>query len=282
MKHKLPVALTLGAFACVLFYAGTTSDNGRAGYTGSPGETKCNTCHNQFPLESGGGSAMLVSNMTNWEYQPGQTYQMSLVVSRTGNPLFGMDLEALDSTNDNAGTLVITNTKTQIKTKTVNGIVRNNVVHTLNGGATASLMAFTFDWTAPATSIGPVTMYYTGVAADNDGGTDGDYVYSGTQLITPQVATSVQDAAGPAPWSVFPVPASEWLGIRGTVDGAGTLSARLFDVRGRLTVMLLDEDADAGPFERRVSLHGQGIGPGAYVLEVIAGTDRMLHKVVIE
>jgi len=282
MKHKLPVALTLGAFAFILFYAGTTSDNGRAGYTGSPGETKCNTCHNQFPLESGGGSALLASSMTNWEYQPGQTYQMSLVVSRTGNPLFGMDLEALDSTGDNAGTLVITNTKTQIKTKTVNGIVRNNVVHTLNGGATANLMAFTFDWTAPATNIGPVTMYFTGVAADNDGGTDGDYVYSGTQLVMPQVATSVHDASGPAALSVFPLPASDWLGIRFTVHQAGTLSVRLFDVRGRLTAMLFDEYTDAGPFERRIGLHGQGIGPGVYVLEVIAGTERMLRKVVIE
>ncbi len=163
------------------------SDNGKAGRTGSPGELTCITCHNSYALNSGGGSISIqCMEMPTFEYTPGQTYMMSVTVARTGNSLFGVDIEALTSLNDNAGVLAITNSaSTTIKNITISGIVRHNITHTLNGGASSpNSKVFNFSWTAPASGTGNITFYFTGAACNSSTSTSGDYIYSGSQIFT--------------------------------------------------------------------------------------------------
>jgi large repetitive protein len=162
------------------------SDNGKSGRTGSPGETTCVNCHGDFAANTGGGSITITNvGMTNWQYTPGQTYPITVTVARTGSSIFGLGLECLTAANANAGTLAITNAaSTQIKTATVSGVVRNNIVHTLNGGLTANTKSFTFNWTAPPAGTGTVKFYYAGIAGDNDGGESGDYVYNSSKTVT--------------------------------------------------------------------------------------------------
>ncbi len=109
------------------------SDDGRAGYTGSPGENDCTSCHGSFPVNTGGGSISLQNTgMPLNEYVAGQTYNLSVTVARSSNNLFGFAFEALTSLDDNAGTLNITDAAaTQIKTRVVNAVTRRNVVHQL-------------------------------------------------------------------------------------------------------------------------------------------------------
>jgi len=91
----------------------------------------------------------------------------------------------------NGGTLNITDaTHTQIKSATVSGVSRRNVVHTLDGGANPSSMTFNFSWTAPAAGTGPVTFYFAGVAADGDGNESNDYVYKSNQVFTEATCTT--------------------------------------------------------------------------------------------
>ncbi|REJ84481.1 MAG: T9SS C-terminal target domain-containing protein [Bacteroidetes bacterium] len=165
------------------------SDNGRAGATGSPGEVDCTNCHNSFAINSGGGSINFSSgSMINFEYEPGQTYNLSVTVARTSNGLFGVGIEALFANGDNAGTLNITDpASTQIKSRLVGAINRRNVVHQLNGGASNDSKTFNFSWTAPAAGTGPVTFYYAGVAANGGGTSVGDYVYKSSQVLTEKV-----------------------------------------------------------------------------------------------
>ncbi|MBK7964340.1 MAG: hypothetical protein IPK10_02840 [Bacteroidetes bacterium] len=95
--------------------------------------------------------------MNNWQYTPGQTYPITVTVSKTGMPLFGVDVECLTSTNGNAGTFTITNTaSTRLLSATVSGVSRVNVTHKMNGGLAANSKSFTFNWTAPAAGTGPV------------------------------------------------------------------------------------------------------------------------------
>lgn len=185
LKKLLLTALPIAVIA--LLTSSTLSDNGRAGRTGSPGESTCTGCHSDFAINTGGGSVTIQNDpaMTGWEYVPGTTYHMSVTVARGANGLFGVDIEALTAANDNAGTLTITNAAaTQIKTNTISGIVRRNVVHQLNGGASSGSKVFIFDWTAPAAGTGTITFYFTGAACDADGSEAGDYIYSGSQAIT--------------------------------------------------------------------------------------------------
>src|SRR5688572_16933777 len=133
MKRYL---LTLsGGLTFVILTAEIAANNGRPVSVGSPGEVTCNTstCHNSFVINTGGGVIELTTTMSNWEYVPGQTYTFQFKVKRTSNSLFGMGLEALGTTNANAGQLVITHpANTQLKSAVVGVNNRTSVVHTLN------------------------------------------------------------------------------------------------------------------------------------------------------
>ncbi len=188
MLRKWIIALL--PFALILFLTSEKmSDDGRAGYTGSPGENDCTSCHGSFPVNTGGGSITLQNTgMPLNEYVAGQTYNLSVTVARSTNNLFGFAFEALNSLNDNAGTLNITDAAaTQIKTRVVNTITRRNVVHQLNAGAMSGSKTFNFSWTAPAAGTGTVGFYFAGVAADGNGNDNNDYVYKSTLTINEQV-----------------------------------------------------------------------------------------------
>jgi len=187
--HRKLITALLPFFAVILFTSEQFSDDGRAGYTGSPGETDCTTCHASFPVNSGGGNITFQNpGMPLNEYIAGQTYTMSVTVSRTSNNLFGFGFEALTNLNDNAGTLLITDAAaTQIKTRVVTSVTRRNVVHQLNAGAASGSKTFNFSWTAPASGSGPVGFYFAGVAADGNANDNNDYVYKSSLTVTEQV-----------------------------------------------------------------------------------------------
>ena len=185
MIKKL-LLITLPLAVLVVLSAATMSDNGKAARTGSPGELNCTDCHGDYALNSGGGSISISApGMSGNAYTAGQTYNMSVTVSRGASSLFGVGIEALTSANTNAGTLNITDAaSTAIKSATISGVSRRNIVHTLNGGATAGSKVFNFSWTAPASGTGTVTFYFAGAACNSSGDEAGDYVYTGSQAFT--------------------------------------------------------------------------------------------------
>jgi hypothetical protein len=163
----------------------TVDENGRAGSTGSTGETTCANCHGG----TGSGSISLTSYIPPSGFVAGGTYNVSVTVSEAGKSLFGLGVEALTSTNTNAGTLGIINAaETQLKARTIGGVSRQNVVHQFNGGATPNAKTFTFRWTAPANPTGNVTFYYSGISANGNGQDDaGDNTYTSSTVFSAQV-----------------------------------------------------------------------------------------------
>lgn len=270
------ISFLLLSVVFIVFTSEMLSDNGKAGYTGSPGENKCNNCHSSYALNSGGGSVVLTSDMVNWQYEPGYTYNVTATVSRTGNSLFGIGLEALTTANGNAGTLASADYHTQIKTKTVSSVVRNNIVHTLNGGANANSMSFTFHWTAPSTNIGNVTMYYCGVAANNNGNENLDYVYNGSQLITPMTGASTSELVEQQLFSVYPNPATDVLNIASEHTGSSPLMYKVFDLSGKQVQELTL--TGKSEYQLNVSSYAKGI----YYLSAENGKQKSSRKIVIQ
>lgn len=265
-----------------LFTSEKMSDNGKAGYTGSPGEQTCINCHNDFSVNSGGGSiAIGASTMTNWEYVSGTTYNMSVTVARTGNGMFGIAIEALDATNDNAGTLNITDAaSTQIKSRTVSGISRRNVVHMLDGGLNADSKEFNFSWTAPATNVGPVTFFYSGIAADADGNETGDYVYAGSQVANPNT-TAINIVKAEASTSVYPNPASSFMNVTYTAKQSGTVSMNLFNLNGQLVQKQIASSSQPGLHTESIRNLNE-IPIGIYMLQTIVDGSANIQKVIIQ
>ena len=277
MLQKITTVLS-AAFGFLLLCSVALNDDGKAGRTGSPGELDCTACHNNFALNSGGGSIVLGStNMAAWEYVPGTVYHMTATVARSGNPLFGMGLEALTATNTNAGTLTITNSSTQIKSFTVNGVSRKNVVHTLNGGNTPDAKTFEFDWTAPNANIGNVTFYYAGAASNADGEeSTGDHVYTGSQVVTPALSTSILELAPGVEINVYPNPVTDMVKVDYALRDAERVAITLYDLNGRVVEQLISATRQPG---RHTEMIGglDRFASGSYLLRAQLG-DRTLER----
>lgn len=240
---------------------GSRATTERRATPGSPGESSCNAsgCHTGNTINAAGGSITIAApTMPGWRYVPGQVYPISVTVERSGRSLFGIGFEALRSTGANGGTLAITNSsQTQIKSKTVSGNTRSNVVHQLNGGASQNTHTFTFNWTAPAASIGTVTFYASGNAADGDGNESGDFIYKTSQAVTP-ITTGLENLEGiGAMVKVFPIPASDHFTVDFSLSEAGSVEMNLTSLEGKLCSKIISGTMSPGEHEVNYQVPGE-------------------------
>lgn len=253
--YKL-ITLTVTAMAVfIVFTAGVMDDNGRAGVTGAPGEATCNqpSCHNTYALNSGTGSMSATSTMNNWKYVPGTLYTISVTVRKAGVPLFGLGVEICQSSGDNCGTLIVSNTaKTQIKTRTIGTVIRRAIVHTLNGGRSADSCIFTFNWMAPSTDVGNITLYAAGNAANSNASATGDYIYTMNQIITPDSGTSIdQYLSTENSIHIFPNPVSERFNVTFNQKQNSNVNISLMDIKGSHVAELFNGIVSTGEFNQQ-------------------------------
>jgi hypothetical protein len=266
MKKFYHLAFTLGT-AGILFLAGINSDNGKAGATGSPGEQTCSqsNCHTGSTDNSMGGSVTLTStDLVNWEYTPGQTYTLTATVMQQGRSLFGVGLEALLPSGANAGNL-IAGTGTTIKTATVSGNSRRNIVHNMNAGATANAHSFTFTWTAPATDVGPITMYFAGNATNNNGAKTGDYIYNASQVVTPAGVGISEQEKKSFTFSFYPNPATDNLTANYSLEESSKVTYIIYDLTGK---KVQTETTNRFPGAQQQSIDVSSLQAGTYLLSV--------------
>ncbi|MBS1797149.1 MAG: VCBS repeat-containing protein [Acidobacteria bacterium] len=181
------------------------------GVTGAPGEVNCTNCHIQ---NSGPGQFTITAPAS---YAPGQTYQITVrhQTSDSSRRRWGFQLTALAGTTPAAvfGNLTAA-------TQIVDGAAgRKYIEHTTAGSfaGQAGGALWTFNWTAPATNLGPVTLYAAGNEANNDGTADGDQIYlTSVTIQPPAVAPTVRspfdfDGDSKTDISIFrPAPAEWW------------------------------------------------------------------------
>ena len=273
--------------SAILIFIITTSEilssNGKAGYSGSPNESTCITCHSGSPLNSGGGSITITTNIPNNQYAPNITYQITVTVSQNNISLFGFGCEALTSTKNNGGTLIITDAgSTTLKTVLINGVSRNNVVHTVLGGANTNSKAFTFNWKAPSNNVGNITFYAAGNAANSNNASSGDFIYSTSKIITPDPATGIAEETIETELSVFPNPIKNTFSVKLSSEAANESSPKfnLFNLNGAILKELNIQNTS---FEvKTYSFNRDDIASGIYLLQVIDGTKMKYSKVVVE
>lgn len=170
------------------------ANGSRTARSGAPGEQDCTDCHTQ---NTGPGQIQITAPAS---YTAGQTVQI-VVTQSTTDPTrrsWGFQLTALDmATNSKAGTLLATTTKTEV----VNSATRQYMNQTGSGSFTgqANGATWTFNWTAPAASVGPVRFYVAGLQADNSGDEDGDQTYLTNVTSQPAGLTPTPTPVSPAP-----------------------------------------------------------------------------------
>ena len=278
------VILIVAALLAFLFLtAEKLSEDGRAGYTGSPGETTCSvtSCHDTFGTNTGPGSVSATCNMVNWKYEPFTTYTISIKVAQAGVQLFGFGVEILNSTNNNSGNLIVTDlVHTQIKSRLVSGVNRRNVVHTLGGGASNDSMIFTFDWTSPDTSEGVITMYFAGNASNSSGTESGDRIYSSSEIIMPASGIGINKITLVDGVSVFPNPVTDKIIIHYNLQKSEPVNILLFSVDGSHSWNLLSSQKAAGENNDLLQIPDD-CNPGLYLLSIETPSGSFKKKILV-
>ena len=284
MKIKYSkIIITTALFGLLLILsAAVLKDDGIAGRTGSPGETNCNNCH-KAEVNSGGGSITITSNIPNDGYIIDSVYHIIVTIKQSGISLFGVGVEALNSSNANAGTLIVTNSA---ETKLLTAGGRANIVQQLNGGLviTAGLKIFTFDWKAPGTDIGKVTFYAAGLAANGNNFSDvGDKTYTTSLAVsaTNVASTFKNTETFIANLTLFPNPLQNKVNLKYELKNAGLVTIELYDVNGNLLNILSSEIKIVGLYTEDYNLNGN-YGSGIYFIKVKSGNQITSHTLIIE
>jgi hypothetical protein len=219
IKHTFLFTLILGvAWTGYLFALSLGPDPAMNGIFGSTQTCASSGCHQGNPVNALGGTLTL-SGLPEGGWTPGQTYELSVTIQRTGAQLFGFQLSAVaDATNQQAGTLVQGHNRVKIicgrstgnTTATVPCTTAGSIQYAEHSNALIRTSTYLVNWTAPSSaSTGTVRFNFAGNAANGDANSTGDFIYTGvatvgpasaspppvTTFYFPQVADGVQDAA---------------------------------------------------------------------------------------
>ena len=238
---------------------GANSGGALPGFAGDPvpGESRpatCAECHRSFALDSGDGGVTVDAPAA---FGPGETVRITVTVdNRTAPAGGGAARQGFEAVVRDAATDALVGTVALVDAEATRfaGSDRAYVTHTAGGTARTS---WAFDWTAPPAPTGPVRVYAAGNAANGDGGTSGDHVYTATaELAVASVATAPPPSAPTFDLSP-PRPNPARGAARLALSGAGWASVRLVNGRGR-TVRAVDAPGGA------VVVPTAGLAPGTY------------------
>lgn len=157
-----------------------------SGYSGGPPDRlannpplneNCTICHFSFDLNSGDGALSLQGLPT--QYQPGETYPLTVMLSDPGQARWGFELTVLDDADFYAegGALIVSDAVNTQLSQNIEG-TEDYLKHTSIGTYrdTEGPASWNFRWMAP--DLPSVTFYVVGNAADSDDSFIGDYIYA--------------------------------------------------------------------------------------------------------
>jgi hypothetical protein len=185
------------AWAGCLFAYVSGPDPAMNGIFGS-GQT-CNGCHTGNPVNVPGGILSISGLPTDTGWTAGQTYPLTVSITRPGQRVFGFQLSAVsDVTNQQAGTLTPGNARSKIicgggtpsrSTVQVNCSTAGAIQYAEHGDARVVTNAYIVNWTAPSSaSFGTVRFNLAGNAGNGDLTDQGDFIYTRADRVGPAAA----------------------------------------------------------------------------------------------
>ena len=255
-KRKIVWAKTaaiLGAVPIVLWAYEYGPDVGHAGVPGENGTCAASGCHVGTGVNAGGGSVS-VAFPNGSTYTPGVAQQLTVTIADSKQRAWGFQLTARNASNTStqAGTFASVDANTLVMCGTTTADINTEVIlnsggpqtcpaakplsyieHSIAGynstiGKVPGQGTYQLTWTPPATNVGNVVVYVAGNAANGDGTSSGDHIYTTSYTLTPSAGgngptvSAVFNAAGfqngvfPASFvsitgtNLSPVPYADW------------------------------------------------------------------------
>ncbi len=285
MKHRL--VLLLFSLSIILIVASGFEINSPCdapfvgGHTGAPGETNCTGCH---AGTNNSGPGVLTFDIGNGisQYVPGQTYVGTVTIGQNAINKFGFACVALkDSTNISTGTFSLIDAA---RTRTYVDGIRYYVSHNPCGAdaSTVGTNQWTFNWTAPSTNAGTITLYVGSLSANHNHATSGDYAYSTFIQLSASTADVNEIRNNYLNVCLFPNPSEGNVEISYEIKEAGQNSILLFDIRGRLLKILSVENNAKDFYKRKYNLKEMGVERGMYLVRIINAGKQVTQKLSIQ
>lgn len=191
----------------------------------------------------------------------------------------GYACTALRNSNNTAtGTFSLT-TPTLTRLYSLGG--RNYVSHNPCGAdaPTVGSNSWTFNWQAPSSNLGSITLYVGALATNHNHATSGDYAYTKTITLTPST-TSIDEFAGViSNLNIYPNPASDYLNIRYENLAGGEIKIDLLDIIGKKISTLYTGREAKGEVQKYFDV--SRISKGVYWIKISVGEKSTSRKIVI-
>ncbi len=184
------LALTLICLSLTAAPAFAHSDNPPDGTAGNPPEMNtCHSCHHSYPENTGGGGIGITGGLGT-VYIPGHLYGINVLLGYDGGVRWGFELTVLDEDGQQAGWLLLADSlNTRLSEHP--GNEPDYIKQTLAGTRLDSTFGlWRLLWISPPPGSGPVTLYLSGVAGNDDGRQLRDYVFSEIRTSTEGVGPS--------------------------------------------------------------------------------------------
>ncbi|MFO7722085.1 MAG: T9SS type A sorting domain-containing protein [Bacteroidales bacterium] len=270
MNNK-PVLFSVTIAVAMMFFAAEVisfSTGAPTNATGSPGNNglTCVQCHASNNIEK---LNWITSTELDNGYSPGLIYGMKAKAEKPGCLKFGflITIEKPDGTK--AGAPIVKDAaKTQIQGT-------HYITHTTAGTAAEDSAVWLFNWGAPATAMGTVTLHGAFVGANGDHQNSGDAVYLSKKNVilygTQGVAT---ESKNNNKLYLYPNPADQFVNL--TLENpASDARLQIYDATGKIIREIEWKDAIT------MMVDVSSLPEGLYLLQLTWGNDAVTKKLLI-
>ncbi|MDI1355452.1 MAG: T9SS type A sorting domain-containing protein [bacterium] len=262
-------------------------NNGKAGYTGSPGEITCSgggSCHGGGTSTAKGVTITATPSFTTNQYMADSLYVISVQASAAGFNWYGFDCEILDSLSINSGTMQGAGAGVKFLTSGGN---RRNATHTTPKNGTGGT-TFNFQWKAP--SSGAVNFYVYCNAVNHNGSTSGDLPMPGTLQLypvpMPPQDTTVIDTTDirelstnlVAKFNVYPNPLNDYATFSYDLKETEIITIDLLNIEGSKLAELFSAKQRPGSYSQFLKV--PEVPAGVYFIRISAKGEKVSQKMV--
>lgn len=283
------VSLALGLFVSILILAswsvmynsGSPCDAPLVGgHTGAPGETSCAGCH---AGTDNSGSASITFSIAGGvtQYTPGQVYSVTVSVTQPGSDKMGFACLALR--NSNNATIGSFQLLDAVRTRTFTGGSRKYVSHTPCAADVLSpgFNEWSFNWQAPASNVGNITLYLGALTSNHNHATTGDFTYKQSITLSPAVTTGMDELKEARSFiSIFPNPTDDKFEIRSAAAGK-VQELQIVDIQGKI-LKTLNTNEVLSAADRQYSAKQLGLHAGIYFLKITDEQGQSYKKLIVE